>query len=122
MKNMSYVKFEVPDELREKALDVLEEARKSGKIKKGTNEVTKAVERGKAKLVIIGKDVEPQEIVMHLPMLCAEKEIPYLFAPKADIGGAVGIHVATAAGAVVEEGKAKDKLAEVALKIAELAK
>jgi large subunit ribosomal protein L7Ae len=119
---MTYVKFEVPKELQEKALDALEKARDTGKIRKGTNEVTKAVERANAKLVLIGGDVEPAEIVMHLPMLCEEKKIPYLYVPKADIGQAVGIHVPTAAGCIVEEGKAKDDVADVAEKVAQLKK
>jgi large subunit ribosomal protein L7Ae len=119
---MGYVKFEVPKELQEKALDALEKARDTGKIRKGTNEVTKAVERGNAKLVLIGGDVEPPEIVMHLPMLCEEKKIPYLYVPKAEIGSAVGIHVPTAAGCIVEEGKAKDDVADVAEKVKDLKK
>ena len=119
---MGYVKFETPKELQEKALGALEQARDTGKIKKGTNEVTKAVERGNAKLVLIGSDVEPPEIVMHLPMLCEEKKIPYLYTPKAEIGAAVGIHVATATGCIVEEGKAKDDVADVAEKLKELKK
>ncbi len=119
---MSYVKFEVSPELQEKALDALEKARDSGKIRKGTNEVTKAVERGTAKLVIIGSDIEPAEIVMHLPMLCEEKKIPYLFTPKAEIGSAVGIHVPTATACIVEPGKAKDDIADIAEKINELKK
>jgi len=119
---MSYVKFEVPKELQDKALDALEKARDTGKIRKGTNEVTKAVERGTAKLVLIGGDVEPAEIVMHLPMLCEEKKIPYLYVPKQEIGQAVGIHVSTAAGCVVESGKAKDDITDVAEKVAQLKK
>ncbi|VVB51016.1 50S ribosomal protein L7Ae [uncultured archaeon] len=119
---MSYVKFEVPQEIQNKSLELLEGAKESGKIRKGTNEVTKAVERAKAKLVFIGGDVEPPEIVMHLPILCEEKGIPYLFLPKADIGEAVGIHVPTASACIVEEGKTKENLTEVAAKIKELAK
>jgi len=119
---MGYVKFEAPKELQEKALSALEQARDTGKIRKGTNEVTKAVERGNAKLVLIGSDVEPPEIVMHLPMLCEEKKIPYIFAPKAEIGPAVGIHVPTATACIVEEGKAKDEVADIAEKLKELKK
>jgi len=119
---MGYVKFDAPREIQEKALEALEKARDSGKIKKGTNEVTKAVERGNARLVLIGSDVEPPEIVMHLPMLCEEKKIPYIYVPKADIGSAVGIHVPTAAGCIVDEGKAKDLVADVAEKVRELKK
>jgi large subunit ribosomal protein L7Ae len=119
---MSYVKFEVPKELQEKALDALEMARDTGKIRKGTNEVTKAVERATAKLVLIGGDVEPAEIVMHLPMICEEKKIPYLYVPKADLGQAVGIHVSTAAGCIIEEGKAKDEVQDIAEKVSQLKK
>ena len=77
MAKPSYVKFEVPKELAEKALEAVEIARDTGRIRKGTNETTKAVERGQAKLVIIAEDVDPEEIVAHLPPLCEEKEIPY---------------------------------------------
>jgi large subunit ribosomal protein L7Ae len=119
---MGYVKFEVPKELQDKALDALEKARDTGKIRKGTNEVTKAVERGNAKLVLIGSDVEPPEIVMHIPMLCEEKKIPYIYVPKAEIGSSVGIHVPTATACIIEEGKAKEDVADVAEKIAGLRK
>jgi large subunit ribosomal protein L7Ae len=61
-----YVKTEAPEELQNKALEALEVARDTGKIKKGSNEATKAIERGIAALVVIGADVEPEEIVMHL--------------------------------------------------------
>ncbi|OYT52946.1 MAG: 50S ribosomal protein L7ae [Candidatus Altiarchaeales archaeon ex4484_2] len=117
---MSYVTFEAPKELVDKALEALEIARNSGKTRKGTNEVTKAVERGNAKLVLIGSDIKPAEIVMHLPMICEEKEIPYIYTPKAEIGDSVGIHVPCASAAIVEEGKAKDLVKEIVEKIEEL--
>ncbi|MFH0860086.1 MAG: 50S ribosomal protein L7Ae [Candidatus Altiarchaeota archaeon] len=119
---MGYVKFEAPADLVEKALDALEAARDGGKVRKGTNEVTKAVERGNAKLVLIGSDVEPPEIVMHLPMLCDEKEIPYIYVKKAEIGDAVGIHVPTAAAVIVEESKNKDMLSDIIEKLKEIRK
>jgi large subunit ribosomal protein L7Ae len=114
---VSHVKFKTPKELMEKAIEALEISRDTGKIRKGTNEVTKAVERGNAKLVLIGDDVEPPEIVMHLPMLCEEKKIPYLYVPKAEIGESVGIHVPAASACIVEEGKAKDILADITKKL-----
>lgn len=119
---MSYVKFEAPKELIDKALEAVELARDSGKTRKGVNEVTKAVERGNAKFVVIGSDVDPPEIVMHLPMLCEEKKIPYLYAKKADVGEVAGIHVSTAAACIVEEGKSKELIADIVKKIDELKK
>ena len=66
-----YVKFDVPNELEESVLEAVEVARDTGRVKKGTNEVTKAVERGEAELVVIAEDVQPEEIVLHLPALGA---------------------------------------------------
>ena len=41
----------------EKIYEAVEIARKTGKIKKGANETTKAIEKGFAKLVVVAKDV-----------------------------------------------------------------
>lgn len=120
---MGYVKFEVPAELQTKALEVLETAKNTGKIKKGVNEVTKAVEKKIAKFVVIAGDVIPPENVMHLPMLCDEKEIPYLYVDKKeDIGKTIGLKVPCSAVCIIEEGKGKDVLAEVINKLKEIKK
>jgi len=71
-----HVKFEVPQELVEKTYLLVERARETGKVRRGTNEVTKAVERKQPKLVVIAEDVDPPEVVAHLPLLCEEKGIP----------------------------------------------
>jgi large subunit ribosomal protein L7Ae len=116
-----FVKFDVPDELQNKALEALEIARDTGKIKKGSNEATKAIERGVAQLVLIGKDVQPEEIVMHLPMLCEEKKVPYLYINKQnDIGAASGLDVGSAAAAIVKPGKAKELVEDIAKKAFDL--
>lgn len=119
----SYVKFEVPKELADRVLQAVEMAKNTGKVKKGTNETTKAVEKGLAKLVIIAEDVEPEEIVMHLPALCEEKKIPYVYVPsKAELGRAAGIDVAAASACIIEEGEAKDLVKEIVEKVNELKK
>lgn len=102
-------------EKNEKALEAIEAARNTGKIRKGTNEVTKAVEKEQAKLVVIAKDVNPKEIVMHLPLLCKEKGVPCVEAgSKEELGTAAGMGVGTAAVAIVKEGDAKDLIKEIA--------
>ena len=101
------------DEQVEKALEAIEVARTSGKIKKGTNEVTKMIERGSAKLVVLAKDINPPEITMHLPLLGKEKGIPVITgASKEDLGAAAGLEVGTSAVAIVEEGDAKKLIKE----------
>lgn len=110
----AYVNFSVPKELSDKVLQLLEMAKNSGKVRKGTNETTKAVEKSAAKLIVIAEDVEPEEIVMHLPALCDEKKVPYVFVPtKQEIGRAVGVDVPMAAAAVTEPGDGKNLLREV---------
>jgi large subunit ribosomal protein L7Ae len=117
----SYVKTQAPDELQNKALEALEVARDTGKIKKGSNEATKAIERSIAQLVLIGADVEPEEIVMHLGPLCEEKKIPYIFINKQnDIGAASGLDVGSAAAAIVKSGKAKDVVDDLAKQLVAL--
>ncbi|MBI5226128.1 50S ribosomal protein L7ae [Candidatus Micrarchaeota archaeon] len=97
----SYVKYETPDKVRTKALEAIEIAK--GGLRKGTNEATKAIERGEAKLVIIAEDVDPEEIVMHLPMLCTEKRIPFVYVKdKKSLGTAAGLQVGTAAIAITK--------------------
>lgn len=91
---------------------IVEKARKTGKIDKGTNEVTKAIERGTAKLVVYAGDVNPKEIVAHLSALCEEKGIPCQEADsKQKLGIAVGIPVSTSAVAVIEAGDADKEIA-----------
>jgi large subunit ribosomal protein L7Ae len=110
-----YVKFEVPKELVDKALQVVQVAKDSGKVRKGTNESTKAVERAVAKLVLIAEDVDPPQVVAHLPILCDERKIPYLFVPsKLDLGRAAGIDVGCAAVTVLDGGEGSKTLKEVA--------
>src|SRR4030043_2465236 len=101
-----FVKFEVPKDVVDKALQVVQVSKDSGKIRKGTNESTKAIERGIAKLVLIAEDVEPPQIVAHLPIICEERKITYLFVPtKLDLGKSCGIDVGSAAVSVVEPGE-----------------
>jgi len=91
---------------------IIEKARRTGKIEKGTNEVTKAIERGTAKFVAYAADVEPKEIVQHIPILCKEKKIPCQEVDnKQKLGIAVGIPVASSSVAVIEPGDAEQELA-----------
>jgi len=92
--------------------ELIEKARKTGKVEKGTNEVTKAIERGTAKLVAYGADVEPKEIVQHLPILCKEKGIPCVEADKKEkLGIAAGLSVGCASVAVIDAGDSQSDLA-----------
>jgi len=103
------------DELIEKVYEAIETAKATGKLKKGTNEVTKVIEKQEAKLVVTAKDVTPPEITMHIPLLCEEKGIPCVQVPsKEELGAAAGIEKPTASVAIVQEGEAKSLIKQIA--------
>jgi large subunit ribosomal protein L7Ae len=93
---------------------LVERAKKTGKIEKGTNEVTKAVELGTAKLVVYAADVQPKEIVAHLAVICKEKGIPcHEVDSKQKLGIAAGIPVATSSVAIIDAGEVASEIAKL---------
>jgi len=113
-----YVKFQAPKDVQDLAYDLVEKARDNGKISKGANEVTKQVERGQAKLVVMAEDISPEEILAHMPVLCEEKNIPYTYVPSKDeLGSAAGLSVSTAAVAILNPGKEKTGIESMVKKI-----
>lgn len=121
MSKAPYVRFQVPEEVAEKVYQAVSKAKESGKIRKGVNETTKTVERGLAKLVVIAADVDPAEIVMHLPYLCEEKKVPYIYVPsKKRLGEAAGIEVQASSVAIIEAGEAEALVKELIEKAREL--
>jgi large subunit ribosomal protein L7Ae len=103
-----YVKFEVSKELADAAYEALQIAAKTGTVRKGTNETTK-------------EDVQPPEVVAHLPLLCEERKIPYIFVPnKEKIGSAIGIDVPASAASIVKEGEATGLVKEIVTRLEQM--
>jgi len=118
-----YIKFEIPKEVVDAAYEALQIANQTGSVRKGTNETTKAVERGQAKLVVIAEDVDPPEVVAHLPLLCEERKIPYVFVPsKEKLGTSAGIDVPAASACITNVGDATALIKEISSRIEELKK
>jgi large subunit ribosomal protein L7Ae len=114
----SYVKFETPAELKAKALEAIAVARDTGRVRKGTNEATKAIESGSAVFVVIAEDVDPEEVVVHLPGLCSEKGVPYCYvSTRKELGAAAGLTVTSAAIAVEKSGNAAEMIRTIAEKL-----
>ena len=109
-----YVKFDTPEELVSPIYEALRVATQTGKVKKGTNEATKAIERGVSKLIIIAEDVEPPEVVAHLPMICEEQGADYVFVPsRQELGKSLGIDITSAAAAILDSGEAQHIIEQV---------
>ena len=97
--------------------NLIERARRTGRIEKGTNEVTKAIERGTAKFVAYAKDVEPREIVQHLSFLCKEKKIPCEEVDsKQKLGMAADLPVPASSIAIIEPGETAQEISSMKVK------
>ena len=117
----SYIKFETPKDVQAKALEAITVAADTGRIRKGANETTKAIESGNATLVVMAEDVDPEEVVLHIPMICGEKNIPYCYVPtKKELGAAAGLSVPSAAIAIEKPGNAAELVKSIAEKVGKL--
>ena len=75
------------------------------------SEVTKAIERAVAKLVVVAADVNPKEIVQHIPILCKEKNIKFAEVDsKQKLGISLGIGVSCSAIAIIDAGEAAKEI------------
>jgi len=118
---MAIVDYEIPKEVVNRSYEAITVAKATGKIRIGVNESTKAIERGLAKLIVVATDVSPEEVVMHLPVLCDEKKVTFSVVPsKEELGRSAGIQVPTSSIAITEEGDSKKLIAEIAEKVSKL--
>ncbi len=114
----SYVKFSVSGDVVSKTYEALQLAKQSGTVKKGANEVTKSVERGLASFVVIAEDVEPEEVVVHIPKICEQKKIAFSYIPdKLELGKAIGMTVPCTAVAVENQGGASNMIKDIVSKV-----
>ena len=76
-----HIVFETPQDVQEQVYEMVKSLGKDGKgrLKKGANEVTKSAERGTAQMVVMAENVNPGELLAHIPMICKEKEIPFIY-------------------------------------------
>ncbi|KAJ2777031.1 RNA binding protein snu13 [Coemansia interrupta] len=73
-------------------LDLVQQASHYKQLKKGANEATKTLNRGISEFIVMAADCEPLEILLHLPLLCEDKNVPYVFVPsKTALGRACGV-------------------------------
>ncbi|OMH84229.1 13 kDa ribonucleoprotein-associated protein [Zancudomyces culisetae] len=80
------------DSLTSTILDLVQQASNYKQLKKGANEATKTLNRGTSEFIILAADCEPLEILLHLPLLCEDKNVPYVFVPsKTTLGRACGV-------------------------------
>uniref|UniRef100_A0A915E8Q0 H/ACA ribonucleoprotein complex subunit 2 n=1 Tax=Ditylenchus dipsaci TaxID=166011 RepID=A0A915E8Q0_9BILA len=90
-------------QLSQKILDLLQQSLSYKQLRKGANEATKTLNRGIAELIVMAADAEPLEILLHLPLLCEDKNVPYVFVKsKAALGRACGVTRAVIAASITQ--------------------
>uniref|UniRef100_A0A0N5AMP7 Ribonucloprotein n=1 Tax=Syphacia muris TaxID=451379 RepID=A0A0N5AMP7_9BILA len=89
--------------LSQKLLDLVQQAHNYKQLKKGANEATKTLNRGIAELIVMAADADPLEIILHLPLLCEDKNVPYVFVrSKAALGRACGVTRPVIAASIIQ--------------------
>jgi len=79
-------------QLTTKILNLVQQAMNYKQLRKGANEATKTLNRGISEFIICAADAEPLEILLHLPLLCEDKNVPYVFIrSKQALGRACGV-------------------------------
>ncbi|KAJ3427753.1 nhp2-like protein [Anaeramoeba flamelloides] len=91
------------DQIKIKILDLISEANSYQLVRKGANEATKMLNRSQAEFIVICADVIPLEILLHLPLLCEDKNIPFCFLPSSmALGKSCGLTRRITACAVIK--------------------
>lgn len=78
--------------LAQEILDLVQQASHYRQLKKGANEATKTLNRGTSEIIVLAADTAPLAILLHLPLLCEDKNVPYVYVPsKTALGRACGV-------------------------------
>ena len=110
-------------ELSVSILDLVQQSCNYKQLKKGANEATKTLNRGISEFIVLAADAEPLEILLHLPLLCEDKNVPYVFVPsKIALGRACGVSRPVIACSVTsnEASQLKDQIQKIKDKIEQL--
>lgn len=97
--------------LNKKVLKTVKKASKAKHVKRGVKEVVKALRKGEKGLVIIAGDISPPDVISHIPVLCEDNSVPYLFIPsKEDLGSAGATKRPTSCVMIVPGGSKSSKV------------
>ena len=100
-------------DLTRSLFELVEKCNTQKKLKKGANESGKSLNRDLAELIILAADASPLEIILHLPLLCEDKSVPYIFVPSmAELGQACGTSRNVIACSIVKRDSNDDAMAE----------
>ncbi|ORZ10548.1 50S ribosomal protein L30e-like protein [Absidia repens] len=97
------------EKLAKKIQKTVKKASKAKHVRRGVKEVGKALRKGEKGLVVIAGDISPIDVIAHLPVLCEDSNVPYVFVPsKEQLGEAASTKRPTSVTMVVLGGQKKD--------------
>ncbi|XP_075398169.1 H/ACA ribonucleoprotein complex subunit 2 [Tenrec ecaudatus] len=77
--------------LTRKLYKCIKKAVKQKQIRRGVKEVQKFLNKGEKGIMILAGDTLPVEVYCHLPVMCEDRNLPYVYIPsKTDLGAAAG--------------------------------
>ncbi|EEH10594.1 ribonucleoprotein-associated protein [Histoplasma capsulatum G186AR] len=102
MSDMTNAAWPLADQaMTQTILDLVQQASHYRQLKKGANEATKTLNRGTSEIVILAADTTPLAILLHLPLLAEDKNVPYVYVPsKMALGRACGVSRAVIAASI----------------------
>lgn len=109
---LPFAKPLAPKKLNKKVLKTVKKASKAKHVKRGVKEVVKALRKGEKGLVIIAGDISPMDVVSHIPVLCEDNGVPYLFIPSKEDLGAAGATKRPTSTVMIVPGGGKSKKAD----------
>ncbi|OMJ18942.1 H/ACA ribonucleoprotein complex subunit 2 [Smittium culicis] len=89
--NLSPISFPLADsKLKKKLLKVVKKAAKHKHVKRGIKEVVKGLRKGEKGLVLIAGNISPVDVISHVPVLCEDNNVPYIYVPSKEELGFAG--------------------------------
>lgn len=73
------------EELTKFVLEIVTHAATAGALKQSVKDVVASVVRERAKLVVLAANHAPIDSLLHIPLLCEEKSIPYVFVESREL-------------------------------------
>ena len=110
-------------DLSQNNMNLIQQTNLIKKLKRGANEATNSLNRDIAELIVLAADAKPLEIILHLPLLCEDKSVPYIFVESmAELGQACGTSRNVVACAIiknVDDSRMNDEIKDMKVKIEE---
>lgn len=101
--------------LQKKLFKLVKKSTKAKNVKRGVKEAVKAIRKGKAAgIVVLAGDISPIDVLSHIPVLCEEANIPYVFVrSKSELGLAACSKKSTCCMLVLSPKKDDKKVVEL---------